>query len=348
MKKYSPLIGGGIGVLFSLIFNDSALVTTLNTIILGAIIGCIYGWITASIFSEKISNIKYGVLIGGTLGALFGLHYITFVIFVFGYAFFLVYIFLLAIGIVIEDFLGVGEVWSWIVFAILGGIFGGVFGAMLEGVGLITGVIFGAIPLINFVFAFILGGWLGVSIMEEIVYALHIPFSLIPTLAIAGYVVAKIKEILRELKRKEEIERKKALNAINEAQSLLQQAKELGINIEQDEKKLNNAKLKLDGKNFSTATKLANECKNSLNQKINEYSKEFIDLAYSKIKEAEERGINVSDAKDLHKKAISEFDNREYGRARELAEEANRVLFKMPEIRPEKCGCMEQQRTCPS
>jgi len=25
----------------------------------------------------------------------------------------------------------------------------------------------------------------------------------------------------------------------------------------------------------------------------------------------------------------------------------NRVLFKMPEIRPEKCGCMEQQRICP-
>ena len=133
---------------------------------------------------------------------------------------------------------------------------------------------------------------------------------------------------LREQRRKEEIERKKALNAINEAYSLLQQAKELGINIEQDEKKLNNAKLKLDGKNFSTATKLASECKNSLEQKINEYkrrAKESIDLAYSKIKEAEKLGINVSDAKDLHRKAILEFDNGEYEKAIEYAEKSRKA-----------------------
>ena len=68
-------------------------------------------------------------------------------------------------------------------------------------------------------------------------------------------------EKLREQKRKEETERKKALNAINEVHSLLQQAKNLGINTKWDEGKLNNAKLKLDGKDFSNATKLANECK---------------------------------------------------------------------------------------
>jgi len=125
--------------------------------------------------------------------------------------------------------------------------------------------------------------------------------------------------------------KKIALNAINEAQSLLQQAKKLGINTKNEEEKLNNAKLKLDGKGFSKAAKLANECKNSLEREISEYrqaersAKQSLDLAYSKIKEAENLGINVSDAKDLHKKAISKFDNRAYEKAIEYAEKCKKA-----------------------
>ena len=128
--------------------------------------------------------------------------------------------------------------------------------------------------------------------------------------------------------------REEAINAISKAQSMLQNAKKLGINTKWDEEKLNNAKLKLDEKifkplpppYFSNAAKLANECRTSLEQKINEYLKQSIDLAYSKIKEAEKLGINVSDAKDLHKKAILEFDNRKYEKAIEYAEKSKEIV----------------------
>ena len=149
-----------------------------------------------------------------------------------------------------------------------------------------------------------------------------------------GYERAKNNKKLAEEKIREEIERKKVLKTINEVHSLLQQAKNLGINTKSEEEKLNNAKFKLDEKDFSNATKLANECKNSLVRKINEYkqeverrAKESIDLAYSKIKGAEELGIDVSDAKDLYKKAMLELDNREYEKAKELAEEAKRITL---------------------
>jgi len=95
---------------------------------------------------------------------------------------------------------------------------------------------------------------------------------------------------------------------------------------------LNNAKLKLDEKDFSNAAKLANECRDSLERKINEYkqaaersAKQALDSAYSKIKEAEKLGIDVSDAKDLHKKAILEFDNRAYEKAIEYAEKCKKA-----------------------
>ena len=133
----------------------------------------------------------------------------------------------------------------------------------------------------------------------------------------------------------EEIERKKALNTINEAQSLLQKAKKLGISTKWAEERLNNAKRKLDERDYSNATKLTNECKRGLEQKINEYkkaaersAKQSLDFAYSKIKEAERLGINVSSAQDLHRKALSEFDNREYEKAKELAEEAKNIALK--------------------
>ena len=120
-----------------------------------------------------------------------------------------------------------------------------------------------------------------------------------------------------------------ASNAIYAVDCLLVQARNLRINTKSEEEKLNEAKRKLDKKNFSNAVKLANECKNSLERKINEYkqisAKESIDLAYSKIKEAEKLGINVSDAKDLHKKAILEFDNRAYEKAIEYAEKCKKA-----------------------
>jgi len=132
--------------------------------------------------------------------------------------------------------------------------------------------------------------------------------------------------------------KKTILNAINEVHSLLQRAKKLGINTKGDEEKLNNAKLylpitQLDEEDFSNAAKIANECKNSLERKINEYeqaaersAKQSLDFAYSKIKEAEKLGINVSSAQDLHKKAILEFNNREYEKAVKYAEKCKKAV----------------------
>jgi len=121
-----------------------------------------------------------------------------------------------------------------------------------------------------------------------------------------------------------------ASNAIYVVDCLLVQARNLRINTKSEEEKLNEAKRKLDEKKFSNAVKLANECKNSLERKINEYkqisAKQSLDLVYSKIKEAEKLGINVSDAKDLHKKATLKFDNREYEKAIEYAEKSKEIV----------------------
>jgi tetratricopeptide (TPR) repeat protein len=119
-----------------------------------------------------------------------------------------------------------------------------------------------------------------------------------------------------------------ALKALKYAYISLEKAKELGINTKSEEDKLYNAKRKLDEKDFLNATKLAKECRNSLDEKINEYKKlvrQSLDFAYSKIKEAEKLGINVSNAQDLHKKAISAFDRREYGIAIEYAEKCKKA-----------------------
>jgi hypothetical protein len=125
--------------------------------------------------------------------------------------------------------------------------------------------------------------------------------------------------------------RKEALNAINDAHSALQKAKKLGVNTKWSEEKLNNAKRKLDEKDFPNATKLAKECKSSLDEKINEYkeaaersAKQSLDFAYSKIREAAKFSLTVPNAINLHEKAISEFDNREYEKAIEYAEKCKK------------------------
>jgi hypothetical protein len=122
---------------------------------------------------------------------------------------------------------------------------------------------------------------------------------------------------------------------IDEVQFTLQKAKSLGINTELDAEKLTNAKRKFDDADFSNATTLATECKSSLDEKINEYAnsekrsiKESIDFAFSKLKEAEQLGINVSDAHDLHETAISELNKNNFGTAKELAEELEDFINK--------------------
>jgi hypothetical protein len=142
-----------------------------------------------------------------------------------------------------------------------------------------------------------------------------------------------------------------ALNGINDVHSLLQQAKKHGINTKSEEEKLNDAKRKLDRKEFSKVIILAIECKNSLNWKIDKYkkagekcAKQSLDYAYSKIKEAEKLGINVSSAHDLHKRAIREFDKREYEKAIKSAEngkkftedEISRYSYAKEQIRKSK------------
>jgi len=135
---------------------------------------------------------------------------------------------------------------------------------------------------------------------------------------------------LKEQEQQEEL--LKTNKTINDIQTALQKAKKLDINTRVEEKQLDTVKEKITQGSLSVALEFANKCKNSLEQKINEAAersaKQSIELAYSKIKEAEKLGINVPDAKDLHRKALSEFDNREYEKAKELAEEAKRIALK--------------------
>ena len=209
--EHSPLIGGFIGgltgILFSLILRNESFII-LNTLILGTITGCAYGWITAKVFSEvKIirSSIKKGIAIGGVIGALFGLNPLSFGVFVFGYGLFLVYILLVGIGLEIVGYEEGSDDWKlWIIFMFSGGIFGAVLGAILWGVeGLIAGVILGAIPVANLVFVFILGSFIGAGIMQsEIVQlALFTPLFSILLFAIAGYFAGK-KTVAEKIKMK--------------------------------------------------------------------------------------------------------------------------------------------------
>ena len=164
---------------------------------------CVYGWVTANIFPEcrnSSKGIKKGVVIGGGIGALLGLHPISFGIFVFGYGFSLVY--LLFAGFALDILPTTWRIMKETkgrtierMYMISGAIFGAVFGAILWGVeGFVGGIILGAIPGINIVFGFILGSFLGTAIMKSIAiqYALFTPIFLIPLLAIAGYFVGKI------------------------------------------------------------------------------------------------------------------------------------------------------------
>jgi len=198
--EHLPLIGGCvgglIGILFSLILQiQNEVFVLLNTLILGTITGCAYGWITAKIFSEDISNIKKGVVIGGVIGAVSGVHPISLSVFVFGYGFSLVY--LLLLSSVDEDYWplrgkSIEKRKAWSISIVSGAVFGAVFGGILwKAEGFIGGMIVGAIPGINIGFGFILGSFLGAAIMESVAIQLAVPVFLIPLLAIAGYFMGK-------------------------------------------------------------------------------------------------------------------------------------------------------------
>ena len=143
----------------------------------------------------------------------------------------------------------------------------------------------------------------------------------------------KLKEREAELKKKEkEKEKNNALKSLEYAHSSLEKAKKLGISTEWEEEKLNNAKFKFDEKDFPNATKLANECKNIWNEKVKEYeevpkrkARQSLDFVYSKMKEAEALGIDVSSARDIHRKAVLEFDHGGYEKAIEYAEKAKKL-----------------------
>ena len=194
-------IGGSMGFLFSMIFYFRVpIFVILNTLILGTVIGGTYGGITAKIFSRYRSlknDIKKGVAIGSVLGALLGLHVISFGIFVFGYGFSLFYLLIAAIvdenrwplrGKLIKKWKALTT------YLVPSATFGAVSGLILWGeLGLIAGLIIGAIPGINIGFGFILGSFLGVAIMENIAlrFVLFVPLFQIPLLAGVGYFVGR-------------------------------------------------------------------------------------------------------------------------------------------------------------
>ena len=196
-------IGGFIGILLLLIpqIQNEALVI-LNTLILGTITGCAYGWITAKIFSEDISSIKKGVAIGGVIGAVSGVHPMSFGIFVFSYGFSLVYLLLLA-AFIFENYWPMRgksrKRWkAWTIYIASCAAIGEVIGILIAFssnlkyhevlIAILGYPVYSALPFLNIVFGFISGSVLGVIIAEELeIGELFIPIFLIPLFAIAGY-----------------------------------------------------------------------------------------------------------------------------------------------------------------
>jgi len=76
---------------------------------------------------------------------------------------------------------------------------------------------------------------------------------------------------LKEQEQQEEL--LKTNKTINDIQTALQKAKKLDINTRVEEKQLDTVKEKITQGSLSVALEFANKCKNSLEQKINEYKK---------------------------------------------------------------------------
>ncbi len=196
------VIGGLIGliILMTLSFNSNYLL--LNTVAIGALIGCTYGWI----LGEDITS----AIIGGIVGGLFGLQLISLGVFAFGGAYAVVYL-------KAEELKIVGTLFSW---AIIGFILGYIFSILLclaeddpsislpPDVGGISGgiafAVLGLIPVFNILSGIIAGGTIGYllgSLIESTSW-LNAPLFVVPLFAFVGYGISKaisITEIKKEV-----------------------------------------------------------------------------------------------------------------------------------------------------
>lgn len=222
-----PWIGSAIGGLIGLIvlmtssFNSNYLIQ--NTVAIGAVIGCTYGWILGEDTNDLI--------IGGIVGSLFGLHLISLGCFAFGGAYAVVY------G-KIEELKIVGTLFFW---AILGGI----MGYLLFVVACITDeldlsifprtitesdaftfaiayAIVGLIPILNIFGGILWGALFGYIVAEHIdsFSWLNAPLFVVPLFAFIGYGISKVISI-SEIKKEEWI-RKREEQRLREEEEMRQ------------------------------------------------------------------------------------------------------------------------------
>ena len=198
-RTLSVLIGCLLGILLSLLFStkvSSEVFVTVNMLIYGLCIGCVYGALTAKIFRD---DRKREIVFGGLIGLFCGLHYLSFSVFVFGYGFILFY--LLIAAFVDERYwplkgkrMGKYKAWAIYLFACV--FFSAIFGVISGGMrGLLISMIFGAIPGVNIAFGFILGSYIGINFIQVVLNEMFKPFFLIPLCGIIGYFTGRIEEI---------------------------------------------------------------------------------------------------------------------------------------------------------
>nr|QNO58084.1 chaperone protein DnaJ [Methanosarcinales archaeon ANME-1 ERB7] len=210
-----PWIGSAIGGLIGLIilmtssFNSNYLI--LNTVAIGAVIGCTYGWILG-IFAEDTN----GLIIGGIVGSLFGLHLISLGCFAFGGAYLLIYAKKHERA---EDF-----ILDFILFAFVGFILGYLFSILSylaedslitpppHGGGIAGGLAFaiiGLIPIFNILLGIIFGGDTGhlLGSLIESTSWLNAPLFVVPLFAFVGYGISRVISI-SEIKKEEWIRKK--------------------------------------------------------------------------------------------------------------------------------------------
>jgi DnaJ-domain-containing protein 1 len=238
-----PWIGSAIGGLIGLIlfmtssFNSNYLI--LNTVAIGAIIGCTYGWIL-EIFAGSEDTKGLGLIIGGIVGSLFGLHLISLGCFAFGGAYLLVYL--------IEN----DRAWDFLPLIITGNasvIIGSLF-FMLTPIlvdvppqpfpkaiaGVFAFTLFGLIPYFNILWGIFWGGYFGYIVAEHIdsFSWLNAPLFVVPLFAFVGYGISRVISISeikkeewirkKEDQRRKEQERNEVKNLIDETKIIIETA----------------------------------------------------------------------------------------------------------------------------
>jgi len=195
-SAWPPIIGGMIGGLVGLIllgFYQCVAFSVINTVIMGAIIGALYGRI---FFGKKLK----AIVIGGIVGGVCGLNVILLGVFIFGALYYSIYLvfcnwewslgFSLLYGIMI-----------WLVMAISFVILGFYnsysiindldwYKQFATAVSTpIVGTLLMLIPYLNIVLGCIAGGIIGWGIYEQLQHWISMPLFAVPALSFAGYFI---------------------------------------------------------------------------------------------------------------------------------------------------------------